>query len=57
MTKHVVMHLNMFSTKFLIFVAGVWGMAALAQRTAPNDGIKIERLPEAKAKKTISLNP
>ena len=23
---------------------GVWGMAALAQRTAPNDGIKIERL-------------
>ena len=29
-------------------------MAAFA---APNDGIKIERLPEAKAKKTISLNP
>ena len=39
----------MFSMKFLIFAAGVWGMAAFAQRAAPNDGIKIERLPEAKA--------
>ena len=47
----------MFSMKFLIFAAGVWGMAAFAQRATPNDGIKIERLPEAKAKKTISLNP
>ena len=57
MTKHGAMHLNMFSMKFLIFAAGVWGMAAFAQRAAPNDGIKIERLPEAKAGETISLNP
>ena len=51
------MHLNMFVMKFLIFVAGFWATTAFAERSAPNDGIRIARLPEAKARETISLNP
>ena len=35
----------------------VLATAGFGQRSTPNDGIKIHRLPEAKANKTISLNP
>ena len=51
------MHMNTLPSKLLALAAMVLSTAVSAQRGTPNDGIKIERLPEAKAKKTISLNP
>ena len=51
------MHMNTLPSKFLALATMVLATTASAQRAAPNDGIKIQRLPEAKAKKTISLNP
>ena len=57
MANHGAMQMNTFSIKALALAAMVLSTAVLAQRGAPNDGIKIERLPEAKANKTISLNP
>ena len=51
------MQMNTFSIKVLALATMVLSTAVSAQRGTPNDGIKIERLPEAKAKKTISLNP
>ena len=41
-----------FALAVMVLATGV-----AAQRSTPKDGIRIERLPEAKAKKTISLNP
>lgn len=51
------MHMNTLPRKLLVLAALVLSTSVSAQRGTPNDGIKIERLPEAKAKKTISLNP
>ena len=49
--------MNTLPRKLLALAAMVLSTAVSAQRGTPSDGIKIERLPEAKAKKTISLNP
>ena len=49
--------MNTLPRKLLALAAMALSTAVSAQRGTPSDGIKIERLPEAKAKKTISLNP
>ena len=51
------MQMNTFPHKALALSVMFLATSAFAQRGGSNDGIKIERLPEAKAKKTISLNP
>tara|TARA_B100001094_G_scaffold58296_1_gene53803 strand:- start:2201 stop:3022 length:822 start_codon:yes stop_codon:yes gene_type:complete len=57
MTNHGTMQINIFPSEFLALAAMFLATTASAQRGTSNDGIKIERLSEAKAKQTISLNP